>query len=571
MNSIFPELRAKPAIAVNHVGYPVDAAKHAVISIANTPPFDAIHLCRDDGMRLDGLALLSPVETVSGWTGLRFQKVDFSDASEQGKFFLLATRSDGSELRSDIFEVSPDAGNSEIASLICDYFESQRCVGDYEEADRSIRFFGNQDRGTVDVHGGWYDASGDVSKYLSHLSYANYMNPQQTPLVVWSLARASQHGDFDPVLRQRFNEECCYGADFLVRMCDPSGAFYMTVFDTWSGDLDQREICSYATQKGHKYDDWQAGYRQGGGMAIAALAKAARLKVTGKFTAETYLQTALRGFEHLEKYNVSYLDDGQENIIDDYTALLAATELYNATQVAKFQSVASKRAERLMGRVSTGYGYDGWLRADDVGARPFFHASDAGLPFVALAQYREIAPEDDRLKIDAFFLKVLKHQLSINDEVANPFGYPRQLVTRSDGQIATQFFFPHGNESGYWWQGENARLASLATAFYTMAKSLPSDRATAAGDQAQRMLDWVLGANPYHSCMLQGVGRNHADYNLAKIPNADGGICNGITSALEDERDITFCQTEDLLQSWRWGEQWLPHSAWFLLALCARS
>jgi len=25
----------------------------------------------------------------------------------------------------------------------------------------------------VDVHGGWYDASGDRSKYLSHLSYAN--------------------------------------------------------------------------------------------------------------------------------------------------------------------------------------------------------------------------------------------------------------------------------------------------------------------------------------------------------------------------------------------------------------
>ena len=34
----------------------------------------------------------------------------------------------------------------------------------------------------ADLHGGWYDASGDVSKYLSHLSYANYMNPQQTPL-----------------------------------------------------------------------------------------------------------------------------------------------------------------------------------------------------------------------------------------------------------------------------------------------------------------------------------------------------------------------------------------------------
>ena len=43
----------------------------------------------------------------------------------------------------------------------------------------------------MDVHGGWYDASGDVSKYLSHLSYANYLNPQQTPLAVWGLLEAA--------------------------------------------------------------------------------------------------------------------------------------------------------------------------------------------------------------------------------------------------------------------------------------------------------------------------------------------------------------------------------------------
>ena len=39
----------------------------------------------------------------------------------------------------------------------------------------------------VDVHGGWYDASGDLSKYFSHLSFANYMNPQQIPMIVWNM------------------------------------------------------------------------------------------------------------------------------------------------------------------------------------------------------------------------------------------------------------------------------------------------------------------------------------------------------------------------------------------------
>ena len=58
----------------------------------------------------------------------------------------------------------------------------------------------------------------------------------------------------DVYKRQAFRTEALWGADFLVRMCDPAGMFYMTVFDRWSGDTAQREICSYSTQKGHKHD-----------------------------------------------------------------------------------------------------------------------------------------------------------------------------------------------------------------------------------------------------------------------------------------------------------------------------
>src|SRR5207248_4039708 len=44
--------------------------------------------------------------------------------------------------------------------------------------------------GTVDVHGGWYDATGDYGKHLSHLDRSTYHNPQQTPLVVYALFEA---------------------------------------------------------------------------------------------------------------------------------------------------------------------------------------------------------------------------------------------------------------------------------------------------------------------------------------------------------------------------------------------
>ena len=72
--------------------------------------------------------------------------------------------------------------------------------------------------------------------------------------------------------------------------------------------------------------------------------------------------------------------------------------------------------------------------------------------------------------------------------------------------------------------------------------------------------------------MLDGHGRNNPDYWPTEgYYNALGGICNGITSGFDDEGDIAFQpmpQNDDPLQNWRWGEQWIPHAAWFFLAVC---
>ena len=74
--------------------------------------------------------------------------------------------------------------------------------------------------------------------------------------------------------------------------------------------------------------------------------------------------------------------------------------------------------------------------------------------------------------------------------------------------------------------------------------------------------------------MLDGHGRNNPDYlpHLGFF-NAKGGICNGITAGFDDSEDIAFNPVrhkDDMLQNWRWGEQWIPHSAWYLLAIMAQ-
>jgi hypothetical protein len=66
---------------------------------------------------------------------------------------------------------------------VLDYFHANRHT---KPADHHIRVFDSQRY--VDVWGGWKDAGGDYGKYLSHLSYANFFNPQHTEKLVWALA-----------------------------------------------------------------------------------------------------------------------------------------------------------------------------------------------------------------------------------------------------------------------------------------------------------------------------------------------------------------------------------------------
>lgn len=566
-NAQFAQLRAARAVAVNHLGYEIASPKHAVLCLGEGAPFVEARL-RDaeTGQPVFTRAPGKPGR-VAQWRGQRYQAFDFTEFDRAGSFVLEAVDADGRVVSSAPFEIMARLYALQTMPLIADYFRSQRCRDAFDEQDRAIPFVGTKRNARADVRGGWYDASGDVSKYLSHLSYANFMNPQQIPLVVWALATAAAAASTSPDLKVRFAAEAAWGADFLVRMFDPQGMFYMTVFDRWTGDLEEREICSYSTQQGHKHDSWEAGFRQGGGMAIAALAKMARLGFEGEFDAARYAEVAAAAFAHLQHHNTDYLDNGAENIIDDYCALMAAVELRRLTGNGAYDASARLRADNLISRLTQGEGQDGWWRADDAGRRPFTHAADEGLPILALTEYLDIADEQVADRVRSALDRAVSYLGWITGGVFNPFAYPRHAARNGKRGISTQFFFPHENESGYWWQGENARLGSLAYALRRAAPHLGEEAAHVAANLPQRWLDWILGLNPFHSCMMQGVGRNWADYTIAKFPNADGGICNGITSSMHDEDDVAFCESENPFQSWRWSEQWLPHSAWFLLAM----
>ncbi len=562
-------------LLTNHIGYERLGPKKAIIQTEqpHLSSYTAQLICATSEQTVATFAVEEQGK-VANWHQGYFYLIDFSSFTDSGDYFLQVEDS-----RSSYFTVGEHILLNQTLSDVIHYFKSQRCGGVFDQQDRQVPVLNaNQ---TVDVHGGWYDASGDVSKYLSHLSYANYLNPQQTPMVVWNILKGLSllegSEDIAAFTRTRLIEEALFGADFLVRMQNEKGFFYMTVFDKWSKDTAQREICAYETQLGHKFDDYQAGFRQGGGVAIAALAAASRLGVHGEYDQQKYRNAAENGYWHLKEHNTQYLNDGEENIIDEYCALLASVELFKATKETRYLEESRLWAQHLVARQMSDEQIQHFWSANQDGSRPYFHAAEAGLPGIALCEY--LAIEDDSVQTESvkrIVNRACEFEIKISNKVTNPFGYPRQYVKGVNESKRDAFFVAHNNESGYWWQGENARLGSLATMAYLAQPHIASQEIQ---QQlfvfAQDALNWIVGLNPYDMCMLDGHGRNNPDY----LPqygffNAKGGVCNGITGGFEDEEDIAFnppAQKDDMLQNWRWGEQWIPHGAWYLLAIMSQA
>ena len=590
-----PLSQAQLHILVDQVGYETGAPKQALVQgTAQDHPRQFTLIDTDTGKTVL-TADLQPAGSVNAWTGPQgdtYWLADFSMWKTPGHY-AIETRNDGGKTHSCVFAIEDDLFERETLSNVVYYFKDQRASGLLDQADRHLPLPDHS--GFVDVHGGWYDATGDYGIHLSHQNLTSYFNPQQVPLVAWTLLESyrvleARNDDNFSEYQRRLLDEGLFGADFLVRMKRPGGSFFESITAPGKNKLPQdREIGNpnWRTQIKKNAADtteqiepatgphaYEAGFRSGGGMAIAALALASVMPSDGDFPRSTYLRTAEDAFDFLSAHNPELLNDGKENILDDYCALMAATELYRATHEEKYLAAADHRAAHLMARLATTGKYRGYWRADD-SPRPYFHPSDAGLPVISLLEYSQVAAPDKQKQISDTVARSLRFELAITAEVNNPFGYARQLVRMSNGQVRSAFFFPHDTEAAPWWQGEDARLASLAAAARMAAPLFRDDPAFQAQleSYAWNQLHWILGRNPFDASMLAGSGHGSAPYMFFrswKYTNAPGSIVNGITAAFQNEDGIAFNEGYAATgrdDDWRWTEQWLPHAAWYLYAV----
>ena len=580
-------------VLVDHVGYETRSPKQALVpGTAQDHPqqFSLIDTATGKAVLTGSL---TPSGQVNAWGDRVFWTADFSSWQKPGHYTILA-KSDTGEVTSSRFDIDDDLLERNTLSNVIFYFKGQRSSGLIDKADSHLPLPGGQP-GFVDVHGGWYDATGDYGIHLSHQNPTSYFNPQQVPLVAWTLLKSyralqARNDDNFTEYERRMLDEGLYGADYLVRLKRPNGSFFESITGPGKDKLPQDRAIgnpNWRTQLKKSTSDvtehmqaangphaFEAGFRSGGGMAIAALALASTMPADGDFPRATYLRTAEEAFQFLNAHNSELLNDGKENILDDYTALLAATELYRATKKDIYRTAADQRAAHLMARLTTTEGHHDYWRADD-GSRPFFHPSDAGLPVVSLLEYAQIATPAVQKQVRDAVERSLRFELGVTSEVNNPFGYARQLVRMGDGKVRTAFFFPHDTEAAPWWQGENARLASLAAAARMAAPLFKDDPAFQAQleEYAWNQLHWILGRNPFDASMLMGSGHGNVPYMFFrsyKYTNAPGAIINGITAASDNEDGIAFNEGYAVTgkdEDWRWAEEWLPHAAWYMYAV----
>lgn len=590
---------ASPAVAslrvlVDQVGYDLQSPKQALVvgSKADAAPTGFSLISEESNKSvLDGI--LKPAGEVYAWKDMTFWTADFSPWSHSGRY-VIRISSSGGQTTSCPFTIDANILERQTLSNVLYYFKGQRASGAFDLADRHLEFPDHPGK-FIDARGGWYDATGDYGIHLSHQNLTSYFNPQQVPLVAWTLLKSyrvleARGDDNFSEYKRRMLDEGLFGADYLVRIKQPDGSFLESISAPGKEKLAKDRIIgnpNWRTQiktstsdsteslvntpKAHLYE---SSYRAGGGMAIAVLALASMMPETGEFAHRQYLTAAEDAFHFLDQNNRELLNDGIENILDDYCALLAATELYRATQNVEYREAAKTRAGNLIERLTTKGKWRDYWRAD-AGTRPFFHPSDAGLPVISLLNYFEVASPEEKNKVRDAVKRSLQFELALTREVNNPFGYARQLVRMGDGAVRTAFFFPHDTEAAPWWQGEDARLASLASAARMAIPLFPNEPQfqSELSTYAWNQLHWILGRNPFDVSLLIGSGHGDAAYMFFrsyKYTNPPGVIVNGITASAEDEDGIAFNQGFAVTgkdEDWRWTEGWLPHSAWFLYAV----
>ncbi len=418
----------------------------------------------------------------------------------------------------------------------------------------------------IDLRGGWHEA-GDYNKHLGYQPHAVY-----ALAYAFEKLTCSELREGTPLSRIPYGwilDEALWGARFLLKMQVRDGRFRMMVISGvgYWGPPEKEENPRILVS----HDAWpvSAGY------CIAAFAKLSKiLERNRKDVSELLKSRAVKAWRHYSRLIENIMGRSGFNLFDCYnlaTFILAGLELERLG--VKTRNMVDAIVSRICDAMEP-YLENGWFNNDL--QPPPFHIVEMGVIPAALVAYCLAGGRLKEMVERAVKSYMYSYLLPLTDNV---FNIPKFYISYKDKNM-TVWFLP-GDYFGDWHVGPNSYYLSTAWALLLASKLFRDGwlRLT-----AQRILEWILGVNPYGICMVEGAGSRHLPeyhHRYGSIPGWErgavpGAIPNGICrrplkvlgKRVEgvDEPFIDMDFRGGGRAFYVTNEPWLPHNAYYLLA-----
>ncbi len=533
-------------IFVNQAGFGENDPKRAIIATNFLPQQDAktgfAALSADGTAQLEGeLRYEGRVLGAGGadW-GSYYWSADFGELKQAGAYTLQATFGDVIAT-SHPFEIAPSRLFYATAKQCVDFFFVQRCGGDVPGWHKPCHMDDAKlpDGTHHDLTGGWHSA-GDYNKLSWEYGDGGVMYALAT--LIESDSEYCSRFNRDEANYEDAMEEAQWGAAYLSKLQTDAGGFYKDIQqgpdrETWmkwaAPDVHTDNVRGTA-------DDPIVLEGEGNSpLAIGGWAKMSVL-LNERQTENDYLDRAIKSWEYAAEK-----DEGNPLL------LISTIDLFLVTKDGHLRDHARKSVETILAKSPQ----EGMLGGG--------YADSGDVPAAALAHFVIKMPGDSlKSKIKT---RLKSHIDAIVAEPNNAFGISQQKFGKEG------YFFEPTSALGH--NYEFLCRAWSAIKVYTVLKD---KRALA---YALDQMNFVLGANPYDLCMMEGVGtanppRYHHRYikihgrELGKVP---GAIPNGfVRDMIGNDRpgfDLSLGGRE--YPSYRTSEPWLVHNVFYLLAVTA--
>jgi hypothetical protein len=540
---------------VSQGGYLQNGPKKAVINCSGYQNLTMFYLRNDSGDYVYS-SYLYYWGYYSKWKAY-YWIADFTDFQVEGNYSVVVPYESGS-IESFRFPIS-NSTYIDLLQMAQEWFYYQRCgceVPGWHDAchlDDGVR-----EGSWINATGGWHDA-GDYNKYV-----------YSTVLAVFALE--TLYEDYHPLWNEYGSaqpdtiEEAQWGMDWLLKMLTPDGYLWSAVFsgyDYWGiPEPETDNVPGTSDDRPFTKDQW-GDVTWAEAFFSADAAKLAYLKESeDPGYADMLRQKAELTFNVvLSRPGMVYPSlDAQAGL------LLASTYLCLLTHASKYLDTAYELVDRILACQMP----EGWF-AYPGSIEPVFNHFTYMDMVVALEQFAVKFPNDQIVpQIKDALRRFMNHVCLMTQET--PFGQMANLIMYK-GSLQVWNFMPTDVWGLRWQPGFYQGLDSIyaLTAYCALLANRIVGVNASYTEVAQNQISWILGMNPVDYSMMAGVGRNPAGYHTRynSIPSHSdgiipGGIVNGICGNLSD---YYWFDDSAGTPAWQTTEYWLPHNAWFTVAL----